>query len=1034
MLTALVGGSLRHRVLVVLVAALLFALGIHTIGTAKYDVFPEFIPPMVVVQTEAPGFSPGEVEALVTVPIESALNGTVGLKTLRSDSIQGLSVVTAIFRDDANVLTARQLVGEKLAQVAGRLPRGARPPLLAPLTSSSGIVLRVGLTGSATSAMNLRTLADWTIRPRLLAVPGVANVTVFGGEVRQYQVEVDPDRLAAFDLGLNEVLQAVRESTGLAGAGFLEGGNQRIILTAQAGLQSVEQLGNTVVKVHGGQPIRLKEVAEAKIGAEPKFGDGSILGQPAVLLAVYKQLGANTLEVTAAVEGQLESLGEAIPADVRLHPRLFRQADFIQRSLRNVDAALVEGSLLVIGILLVFLANLRTAVISLVAIPLSLVAAVAVLSLLGQTINTLTLGGLAIAIGEVVDDAIIDVENIYRRLRQNQAAAEPRPALAVVLQASLEVRGAVVFATFVVALVFVPIFFLSGIQGKLFAPLGYAYVLSIMASLLVALTVTPAMCAILLAGRPLPATESRLMGWSKRGYRVLLERISRHPLPTGVAGLALVVAALAAIPWMSGEFLPELNEGTYSIHMAGLPGTSLTESLRVGAAVQKGLAALPIVDQVAQQVGRAELSEDIWGSHYSELQVVLKAPEGRESESPRNQLREVLARFPGFYFSIKSFLTERIEEIISGTTADVAIRIYGSELGELDRLAEAMGRVLRRVRGASDVLVEQQAGVPELRFEIDREGCERSGIRPGQLLEVLHTTFQGMAVNEVYEGTRVVDLVVRLSPKGSGSLDDIRKILIDTPAAGRVPLGTLVTATRHDGRAVISHEGTSRRGLVQCNVQGRDVAGFLTEVRQRVDQEVAWPQGYTVEYGGEAAAARTARNELFALSAAVLVGIAILLYAALDSWRLLMLVLVNLPFALVGGVAAVLLCGGEVSLGALVGFVTLFGISTRNSIMLVSHYQHLVEDEGQPWETATVIRGAVERLGPILMTASVTALGLLPIAIGGSSAGREVEQPMAVVILGGLVTSTLLNLVLLPALVGRFARLAGGERGVEGGV
>lgn len=1023
MLSALVHGSLRYRVLVLIVAILLMALGIYAVGTAKYDVFPEFIPPMVTVQTEAPGLSPAEVESLVTLPIEYSLNGTVGLKTLRSDSIQGLSVVTAIFHDQTNVLTARQLIGEKLAQLAGRLPQGSRAPVMAPLTSSSGIVLRIGMTGGATTPMELRTLADWTIRPRLLAVPGVASVTIFGGEVRQYEVQVHPEQLAAYDLGLNEVLQAVREANGLAGAGFLEDGNQRIILSAQAGIRSIEDLAGTSVAVRGGLPVRLSQVANVKIGAEPKFGDGSILGEPAVLLAVYKQLGANTLDVTAAVETELDSLREALPADVQLHPRLFRQANFIERALRNVDVALLEGSLLVIVVLFLFLANLRTALISLTAIPLSLLAAVAVLTSLGQTINTLTLGGLAIAIGEVVDDAIIDVENIYRRLRENQAAAQPRPALAVVLDASLEVRSAVVFATFIVALVFVPIFFLSGIQGKLFAPLGYAYVLSIMASLAVALTVTPAMSALLLAGRALPPEETRLLGWFKRIYQALLQPTLNHPWLVGLGAILLFAAAVATAPFLGGEFMPELNEGTYSIHMAGVPGTSLAESLRVGAKVQQALAALPVVSQVAQQVGRAELSEDIWGSNYSEIQVEMKAQEGDEAEQARGQLRETLARFPGYYFSIKPFLTERIEEIISGATAQVAIRIYGPDLAELERLGEAVGRALKQVPGARDVVVEQQSGVPEFRFEMNREQCARYGLRPTQLLEVLHTAFQGSVVNEVYEGTRVVDVAVRLAPKECQNLKSIRNILIDTPGGGRVPLAALVNISSADGRSRIAHEGTSRRALIQCNVEGRDVSGFVTAARQKINQEVPRPKNYTLEFGGEAQAAAAARNEILALSAVVLVGIAMLLYAAMESGRLMILLLANIPFALVGGVAAVFLSGSWVSIGALVGFVTLFGISTRNSIMLVSHYKRLVEEEGQPWDRATIIRGALERLGPILITAAVTALGLLPIALGGASAGRELEQPMAMVILGGLITSTALNLLVLPTLVGRFARI-----------
>jgi CzcA family heavy metal efflux pump len=1022
MLTALVRGSLRYRTVVLILAVGLLAAGLYAARTAKYDVFPEFFPPLVVVYTEAPGFGPEEVESLVTRPIESSLNGTIGLETLRSSSIQGLSVVTAIFRDNMNALTARQLLSEKLSQVAGQLPQGVRPPVMAPLTSSSGIVLRVGMTGRGTSPMELRTLADWTIEPRLLAVPGVAYITTFGGEVRQYQVQVRPDRLTAYNIGLNEVLQAVREANGLVGAGFLENANQRITLRAEAGLQSLDQLSATVVAVHHGLPIRLGQVAEVTIGAEPKYGDASILGEPAVLMTVYKQLGSNTLDVSRAVEEAIDSLRAALPDDVELHPKLFRQANFIERALRNVNTALLQGSVLVIVVLLLFLANLRTALISLTAIPLSLLTAVGVLSLLGETINTLTLGGLAIAIGEVVDDAIIDVENIYRRLRENQAAEQPRPTLAVVLDASLEVRTAVVFATFIVALVFLPVLFLSGLQGKLFAPLGYAYVLSIMASLAVALTVTPAMSAVLLRNRRLPPGDTRLLGWSKRAYRALLGPTLGHPLPVGLAALLLFAAAAAVLPFLGGEFIPELNEGNYTIHAASLPGTSLAESLRVGSQLQKELADLPEVSQVCQQVGRAELSEDIWDTNYSEFQVEMKPLEGEEAETARDELAKVLVRYPGYYFSIKPFLTERIEEAISGTTGQVVVRIFGPDLDELDRLAQATAEVLRDVPGASNVVVEQQTGVPEFRFRANLPQCERCGVRPVQVLELLRTAVHGTTVNQVVEDNRVIDTVVKLTPKTRPDLETLRGIPVETPT-GNVPLGNLVEITSTTGRALIAHEGTGRRALVQCNVRGRDVSGFLSDAREAVRRTVRGRKNYIFDFGGEAQAARTARDELLALSAAVLLGIAVLLYAALGSWRLMLLVLSNLPFALVGGVVAVVFSGGTLSIGAMVGFVTLFGISIRNSIMLISHYQHLVAEEDQLWCRETVVRGALERLGPILMTASVTALGLLPIALGGTSAGREVEQPMALVILGGLVTSTVLNLLVLPTLVGRFARL-----------
>ena len=928
-----------------------------------------------------------------------------------------------MFRDGFDVLVARQLVGEKLSQLSGRLPREVRAPVMAPLTSSSGIVLRIGLTGSGLSPMELRALADGTMRPRLLAVPGVAAITVFGGEVRQYQVQVRNDRLAAHGVTLEKLLQSVREAYGVVGAGFFDNANQRITVRAEAALRSPADLANTVVAVREGLPIPLAQLADVAIGPEPKFGDATILGTPAVLLAVYKQLDANSLAVTRAVEVELEVLRRGLPAGVRLHPALFRQANLIERSLRGVSTALILGGAMVILVLIGFLSNFRTALISLTAIPLSLLGALGVLVAFGQTINVLTLGGLAIAIGEVVDDAIIDVENIYRRLRENQSSPRPQPALAVVLAASLEVRGAVVFATFVVALVFLPVLCLSGLQGSLFAPLAKAYILSILVSLLVALTVTPAMAAVMLSGRRLPPQETRLLGWSKDAYQRLLHATIGHPWAVGLGAAALCAAGLAVLPLLGGEFMPELNEGTYSIHMAGLPGTSLQESLRVGARVQKTLAALPVVRQVCQQAGRAELSEDIWGTNYSEIHVDMQPVEGADAEQAREQLRDAILPFPGYYFSIKPFLTERIEELLSGTTAEVAVRVFGPDLDTLDRLADDVARVLRSVPGATDVMAEQQAGTPELRWIVDRQQCDRQGVRPGQVLDVLQSILQGVVVGQVYESGRPVDLVVRLSAGHGLGQRGLEGIFVDGAHGRRVPLVQLVRSVAGDGRSLIGHDGTSRRALVQCNVRGRDVSSFVDDARTTLERQLKLPKDYFLEFGGEAQAARAARDELLLFSALAIVAVCVLLYAAVGSWRLLVLLLANLPFAMVGGVAALLTGGAVVSIGAMIGFVTLFGISIRNSIMLVSHYQHLVEEEGRTWDSATAIQGALERLGPILMTALVTALGLFPMAIGGPGAGREIEQPMAVVILGGLITSTLLNLLVLPTLVRHFGRL-----------
>jgi CzcA family heavy metal efflux pump len=1022
MLNWLVSHALRFRGVVVALACLIVAYGIYVTTKTRLDVFPEFASPQIVVQTEAPGLSAEQVEALVTRPVESALNGTPGLQSIRSESIQGLSAVTIVFRDDADVFRIRQMVSERLVEVAGQLPRGAKSPKMGPLTSSTSLVLAFGLTSSNRTPMELRTFADWTLRPQLLGVPGVGKVDVFGGEVRQLQIQVKPERLIAHGVSLDDVLAAARESTGVRGAGFLENANQRVVIRSEGQSLTPHQLSEIVVSQKDGLSVRLKDVAHVTEGAEPKFGDAQIMGERGVILLVHSQYGANTLEVTAAVESMLEDFNAAFHAgNIQLHPRLFRPATFIETSLGNIRFSLVLGGALVVIVLFLFLLDLRTALISFTAIPLSLLAAVIVLHRFGVSINTNTLGGFAIAIGVVVDDAIIDVENILRRLRQNLAALNPRPLFRVVLDASLEVRGAVVYATFIVALVFLPVLAMSGVSGRIFSPLAVAFILSTLASLLVALTVTPALCLILLSGVK-PHEEPRYVAALKRLHRRWLESISRHPRSVIASAFLMVAVAVATVPFFGGEFLPEFKEGHFVLHMALVPGTSLEESLRLGREVTAELLKNPHIRSVAEQAGRAEQGEDVWGPYLSEFHVDLAALSGEEGAKVANEIRGALMKFPGAMFKIMPFLVERMEETMSGATAQVVVNIFGNDLDTLDRKAEDIRRVMAGVHGAVDVLMESKATSPELMVRLRPERLVQFGYRPVEVLEAIEAAYEGVEVAQTFEGNRVFDVTVILAEPHRRDIESIGGLMMRNRTGLRMPLRELAEVYLTDSRTLIAHEGVQRRQQVTCNVDGRDVASFVRELKEKIAAGVSMPSGVYLRYGGSAEAQKKARIELLMHSAIAGVLIVLLLAVVFHTGRNLMLVLANVPFALVGGALAVFASGALLSIGSLVGFVTLFGLTMRNSIMLVSHYEHLVREENMAWGTEAAIRGASERLVPILMTGLVTALGLLPLAVGAEQAGHEIEGPMAIVILGGLITSTALNLLVLPALALRFAR------------
>ena len=1022
MLNRIVQFSLRHRGVVIALGILVIAYGLYVVARTRLDVFPEFAPPQVEIQTEAPGLSSEEVEQLVTSPIETGLNGTPGLDAIRSQSIQGLSVVTLVFRDSTDIFRDRQMVTERLGEVVSRLPQGVGPPRMGALTSSTSLTLAMGLTSTNRTAMELRTFADWTLRPYLLSVPGVAKVDIFGGEVRQLQVQVKPDRLRAYGLSIGDVLAAARAATGVRGGGYVDTVNQRIVIHATGQSLTAKQLGEVVLAPHQGLSVRLEDVADVRDGPAPQYGAAQINGKSGIALLVFAQYQANTLEVTHALDRALAQVKPTLAAEkMDLNPGLFRPANFIQTALHNVNESLLLGGALVAAVLFFFLLDWRTAFISFISIPLSLLVALIVLAWFGVSINTITLGGFAIAIGVVVDDAIIDVENILRRLRENSTLAQPRSPFSVVLDASLEVRSAVVYATFIVALVFLPVLMMGGVEGRLFAPLGISFILATLASLGVAITVTPALCFLILS-KATSHTEPNHVCWLKNWHRRRLESVSRRPRTVILTALVICLGAVATLPFFGGEFLPELHEGHYILHMSAVPGTSLAESIRLGKRVTAELLKNPHIRSVEQQAGRAEGGEDTFGPQYSELHVQLQPLHGEEADQAEGEIRRILGQFPGLTFTVESFLAERMQETLSGTTAEFVVNIFGNNLDTLDQKAGEVRQVLSKIPGAVDVNLTAQPGLPELSVRLRPERLLQYGFRPVDVLDTVQTAYGGTTVSQIYDGNHVFDVAVMLDRADRENPETIGSLSLRNAQGVIVPLRELADIRLGNGRFAVIHEGAQRLQQVTCNVKGRDVASFAAEVKATLAAQVALPPGVFVAFAGAAQAETQARHDLFVHSFLAGAAIVILLAVLFGSGRSLLLILANLPFALVGGVLAVFATGGSLSVGTLVGFVTLFGITMRNSIMMISHFEHLVRTEGLPWNPETALRGATERLIPILMTALVTMLGLLPLAIGSGEAGREIEGPMAIVILGGLITSTLLNLLVLPTLALRYGK------------
>ncbi len=1020
--------SLKNPFLALLFAMTLFVVGCWVAATFPVDVFPDLTAPTVAVVTDAHGLAPEDVEASITFPVETALNGALGVRRVRSKSAQGISVVWADFEWGTDIYLARQIVSARLQTQALDFPEGVSPPVLAPISSIMGEIMLVGLVAPESQLMEARTTADWIVRRRLLAVPGVSQVITQGGDVREYQVLIDPQRLLAYQVGLDDVLGAIEGSSENVAGGVYWSGGREILIRGMVRPASVEDIGITVVATRNGIPVLIDDVAEVRIGPRITYGTGSVNGEPGVILSIQKQAGANTLELTRRINAELDEIAAELPDGITMERNIFRQADFISLAVENVIHALRDGAFFVIAILLLFLWNVRTTLISVVAIPLSLALAIIVMRALGGTVNTMTLGGMAIAIGALVDDAIIFVENVYRRLRDNlrRPPGERLATLPLIREAASEIRDPILNATLIITIVFVPLFFLTGIEGRMLKPLGYAYIISILSSLVVAVTITPALSYLLLPSDR--SIQRRREPWLLRGLEFLYERILIQALRRSgtvlIAAALLLVGVLALIPTLGREFLPEFQEGSLTIAIISVPGTSLEESNEIGNRVERRLLGVPGVLTTARRTGRAELDEEAQGVNVSHVEAQLDLS-GREIAEVMAEVRAELAGIAGTSITVGQPIGHRIDHMLSGTRAAIAISLFGPDLRELRGIAGQIEQVALGVEGLVDISVEQQAEVPQLQVRANRRAMARYGVSPGALASAVHIAMQGEAVSIVREGERTFDLVVRYADKYRANPEAIGDALMATPAGPTVPLSQLGSIVQARGPNMITRENVSRKIVVSANVAGRDVIGAVTELQDQIAGSLDLPPEYHIEYGGQFESGQRATRRITILSLFSIAAIFMIMFRAFGSFSTAAFLMVNLPLALTGGVLAVLLIGGTVNVATLVGFITLFGIAVRNGMLLVSRYQDLCA-EGTSLPDA-IRRGSVERLSPILMTALTAGLALIPLALGIGEPGKEIQAPLAVVVLGGLITSTLLNMVVVPALFVRWGNIPVGE-------
>lgn len=1026
MLDAVIRLALRFRLLTIATAVVLLVAGGVTLTRLPIDVFPDLNRPRVTILTEAHGLAPEEVETLVTFPIESVLNGATGVQAVRSASGVGLSVIWVEFAWGTDIYVDRQIVAEKLAVAMGRLPADIRPQM-APISSIMGQVIHVGLepTDGSVSPLELRTLADWVVRQRLLTIPGVAQVVVMGGGRKQFQVLVDPDRLLQFGVTLHEVEVAVRASNANATGGYLDQGGTELLVRSLGRIESVDDLLAVVVKPSEPRPVLLGQVAKVVEGPQVKRGDASVNGKPGVILVIAKQPGADTRTLSDRVDAALADLQESLPSGVKINGDLYQQRKFIDLSIQNVIEALRDGGILVVVVLFLFLLNLRTTFITLTAIPLSIVVTGLVFDWFGMSINTMTLGGLAVAIGELVDDAIVDVENIYRRLRENQQRSDPKPALRVVYEASSEVRNSIVFSTMLVVLVFLPLFALGGIEGRLFTPLGIAYIVSILASLLVSLTVTPVLAYWLLprANFMKHDRDSLLLRVLKAVAGWAIRLSLRFPWAILAAVAVATLVSVGVVMQLGRDFLPPFDEGTVQVNVILPPGTSLDASNRIAAMVDERIRTVSGVANFSRRTGRGEQDEHAEGVNASEIVISFEPEAGRGREEVLEEIREKLKDVPGVVTSVEQPLAHLISHMLSGVKAQVGIKLFGDDLGVLRRTAERMEAAIADVPGVTDLMVEQQVEIPQLQIRLRRDRLVRYGLTADAVNEFIETAMNGRVVSEVLDGQRTFDLLVRLDEPHRGDLDVLRQVAINLPGGGRVPLETVAEIVEGSGPNTINRENVRRRIIVQCNTTGRDLEGVVSDIQQRLKPlEAELPTGYFVEYGGQFESQREATRMLGLLSLVSFAGMFLALTTLFRSTNLALQVLAALPMAAIGAVAAILLTNQSLTVASMVGFISLGGIASRNGILLIAHYLHLVEHEGEGFTHEMVERAGRERVAPMMMTALTAGIALVPLVLAAGEPGKEILYPVATVILGGLISSTLLDFFVHPALFWCFGR------------
>ncbi len=1013
--------SLRNTLLVILGALLLIAGGLYSTRQMDIDVFPDLTAPTVVIMTDASGMAAEEVERMVTYPIETAVNGATDVRRVRSASLPGVSFVWAEFDWGADVFKARQIISEKMVTLSDALPEGVTPQL-APQSSVMGEILFVGMQADSTSMMNLRTLAEWVVKPAVLATGGVSQVTIIGGDYKQYQILADPQRMAAYGVTLAELEEVGSTFSDNSTGGVVREYGNEFTLRGIARSHDVEELGSSLVKMVNGRPVTLADVAEVKVGAARKMGYASHNAEPAVLLSISKQPNINTLEVTEKIEENLKAVQASLPPDVKLDTKIFRQADFIETSVSNVGRALVEGGIFVIVVLFLFLNNLRTTLISIIAIPLSLLGTMVVLHIMGMNINTMTLGGMCIAIGSLVDDAIIDVENVYKRLRQNHALPKEqrRSAFEVVFEASKEIRASILNATFIIIVAFIPLFFLSGMEGRMLRPLGMAYIVSLFMSLIVAMTVTPLLSKLLLSGeRHLLRNEGegrltrKLTGWY---HRSLLWTMGHKKTVVAATGLLLGIC-LALCMTLGQSFLPEFNEGSATISAVARPGVSLDVNNELGNLMECELMKIPEVTSTSRRTGRGELDEHSQMTNSAEIDVAFTLDK-RSRQEVFDDMRHKLAGVPGIAATIGQPLGHRIDHMLSGTRANIAIKIFGDDLSDLFMTGNRIKDAISHVPGLVDVSVEQQTETPQLQIRADRQALARHGITIADFNRFVESAFSGEKIGEIYEDQRSFDVILRLDERYTETAEGLASALIDGADGKKVPLGEVARIVSATGPNSISRENVQRKLVVSANVSGRDLGSVVADIKNVVAEKVELPEGCRVEYGGQFENAQKASRTLFWTTVGALAVIFLLLFSEFGSLMLALIILISLPFALIGGVLAVVISSGVISIPSIIGFITLFGVAVRNGILLVSRYRHLQKEGGKDY----IIKGSLDRLNPILMTALTSALALIPLVIASDKPGNEIQSPMAVVVLGGLLTSTLLNLYLMPIIFEWYAR------------